>query len=164
MIYQMTDCWRKTECYVRSFSVKDVCELQRKRNADYSDKLLSCCCCWPRTSRFKLLSTFYGRQLCGGHHDQFVWGTQQWHNSPFTVRETSFSPAPTRGTTARQTYFPASSCLTFFRVSRFSLLRTCRQEKFVGHQLQWAQKNLCISDSSQAGLRRKKYQGSTRTT
>lgn len=44
---------------------------------------------------------------------------------PFTVRDTSFSPAPTRGTTARHTYFPASSCLTAFSVRMFSLLSTC---------------------------------------
>lgn len=48
-------------------------------------------------------------------------------NVPFTVRETSFSAAPTRGTTARHTYFPASSCLTDFRVRMFSLLSTCSQ-------------------------------------
>lgn len=46
---------------------------------------------------------------------------------PFTVRETSFSAAPTRGTTARHTYFPASSCLTDFSVRMFSLLSTCSQ-------------------------------------
>lgn len=46
---------------------------------------------------------------------------------PFTVRETSFSAAPTRGTTARHTYFPASSCLTDFSVRIFSLLSTCSQ-------------------------------------
>ncbi len=48
-------------------------------------------------------------------------------NVPFTVRETSFSAAPTRGTTARHTYFPASSCLTDFSVRMFSLLSTCSQ-------------------------------------
>lgn len=50
-----------------------------------------------------------------------------WH-LPLTVRETSFSPAPTRGTTARHTYFPASSCLTALSVRMFSLLSTCRTE------------------------------------
>lgn len=49
-------------------------------------------------------------------------------NLPFTVRETSFSAAPTRGTTARHTYFPASSCLTDFSVRMFSLLSTCSQK------------------------------------
>lgn len=46
---------------------------------------------------------------------------------PLTVSVTSRSPAPTRGTTARQTYFPASSWRTDFRVSLFSLLRTCKR-------------------------------------
>lgn len=55
----------------------------------------------------------------------FVRKTCRWYSLPLTVRETSFSPAPTRGTTARQTYLPASSCLTDFSVRRFSLLRTC---------------------------------------
>lgn len=48
---------------------------------------------------------------------------------PLTVSVTSRSPAPTRGTTARQTYFPASSWRTDFRVSLFSLLRTCKRER-----------------------------------
>lgn len=43
---------------------------------------------------------------------------------PLTVRVTSRSPAPTRGTTARHTYFPASSWRTVLRVRVFSLLRT----------------------------------------
>lgn len=46
---------------------------------------------------------------------------------PLTVSETSFSPAPTLGTTARHTYFPASSCRTAFRVRMFSLLRTWKR-------------------------------------
>lgn len=45
---------------------------------------------------------------------------------PLTVSMTSFSPTPTRGTTARHTYFPASSCLTAFSVKVFSLLSTCK--------------------------------------
>ena len=43
---------------------------------------------------------------------------------PLTVRVTSRSPAPTRGTTARHTYFPASSWRTALSVRVFSLLRT----------------------------------------
>lgn len=43
---------------------------------------------------------------------------------PLTVSVTSRSPAPTRGTTALHTYFPASSWRTDFRISLFSLLRT----------------------------------------
>lgn len=43
---------------------------------------------------------------------------------PLTVKVTSLSPAPTRGTTARHTYFPASSWRTDLRVRVFSLLRT----------------------------------------
>lgn len=67
---------------------------------------------------------------------------------PFTVSDTSFSPAPTLGTTARHTYFPASSCFTAFSVRVFLLLSTCvvretvskvRTSHFylVEHQLHW---------------------------
>lgn len=46
---------------------------------------------------------------------------------PLTVSVTSRSPAPTRGTTARHTYFPASSWRTDLSVSLFSLLRTWKR-------------------------------------
>lgn len=87
------------------------------------------------TPRFLFTCTFLPIYLCS------KWGSLQLPNThfklfshascreasnvPFTVRETSFSAAPTRGTTARHTYFPASSCLTDFSVRMFSLLSTC---------------------------------------
>ena len=50
---------------------------------------------------------------------------------PFTVSDTSFSPAPSLGTTARHTYFPASSGFTAFSVRVFLLLSTCVVRKTV---------------------------------
>lgn len=85
----------------------------------------------------------------------FLCKTCKYCSLPLTVRETSFSPAPTRGTTARQTYFPASSCLTDFSVRRFSLLRTCGKE-VKDHQMQRLQSHLCICDGSKAALTEEK--------
>lgn len=56
--------------------------------------------------------------------DRIAIGKQE---VPLTVSVTSRSPAPTRGTTARHTYFPASSWRTDFRVSLFSLLKTWKR-------------------------------------
>lgn len=91
-----------------------------KTNTDLLRYWLFCSCCrWPQTSRFALVFV----------HSFDNFERKTWYSLPLTVRETSFSPAPTRGTTARQTYFPASSCLTDFSVRRFSLLRTCSKKK-----------------------------------
>lgn len=44
-----------------------------------------------------------------------------------TVRVTSVSPTPIRGTMALQTYWPASDWLTDFKYSWLLLLSTCTQ-------------------------------------